>query len=282
MSLNVGSPSPMQPLSLGNVVSAAVQLYRSHFKSYVRAAFIAYLWIFIPIYGWAKLLANLALISRLGFGELVNQSESVETGRRYVNSRLWQFFVMGLLMFVISTLLIFIIAIPLFVFGAFFAASVVLRNNINGNVLLWSILLFLIILPILLIVALWLKARLFLVELPLAIEENVDGVSTISRSWNLTNGYAWRIVLILLVAYLTTIPLQLPFSITSMFIQQILRPMAEQNSGYAALSFIISLILSLASAIFIVPFWQSIKAVIYYDLRTRREGLGLKLRDHTI
>jgi hypothetical protein len=32
----------------------------------------------------------------------------------------------------------------------------------------------------------------------------------------------------------------------------------------------------------VMPFWQSIKAVIYYDLRSRREGLGLQLRDHDI
>jgi hypothetical protein len=28
----------------------------------------------------------------------------------------------------------------------------------------------------------------------------------------------------------------------------------------------------------IIPFWQSIKAVIYYDLRVRREGMGIDLR----
>jgi hypothetical protein len=27
------------------------------------------------------------------------------------------------------------------------------------------------------------------------------------------------------------------------------------------------------------PFWQSIKAVIYYDLLSRKEGLGIELRD---
>jgi hypothetical protein len=31
----------------------------------------------------------------------------------------------------------------------------------------------------------------------------------------------------------------------------------------------------------LIPFWQSIKAVIYYDLLTRKEGLGLELRETT-
>ncbi len=34
--------------------------------------------------------------------------------------------------------------------------------------------------------------------------------------------------------------------------------------------------------IFLLPFWQTIKAVIYYDLRTRREGMGLELRKREI
>ncbi|MEL7420561.1 MAG: DUF975 domain-containing protein, partial [Cyanobacteria bacterium J06555_3] len=28
----------------------------------------------------------------------------------------------------------------------------------------------------------------------------------------------------------------------------------------------------------LIPFWQSIRAVIYHDLRVRREGIGLNLR----
>lgn len=27
-----------------------------------------------------------------------------------------------------------------------------------------------------------------------------------------------------------------------------------------------------------MPFWQALKAVLYFDLRSRREGLGLQLR----
>jgi hypothetical protein len=35
----------------------------------------------------------------------------------------------------------------------------------------------------------------------------------------------------------------------------------------------------LGLTVFTMPFWQTIKAVIYYDLRTRREGMGLELRE---
>jgi hypothetical protein len=35
--------------------------------------------------------------------------------------------------------------------------------------------------------------------------------------------------------------------------------------------------LSVLIGAFLIPFWQAIKAVIYFDLRTRKEGLRLSL-----
>jgi hypothetical protein len=40
--------------------------------------------------------------------------------------------------------------------------------------------------------------------------------------------------------------------------------------------------LSFVGGALILPFGQTVKAVVYYDLRSRREGLGLQLRDHDI
>lgn len=34
MSYNLGSPSPIEPLSLGNVITAGIRIYRSHLKDY--------------------------------------------------------------------------------------------------------------------------------------------------------------------------------------------------------------------------------------------------------
>ncbi|MBD2606428.1 DUF975 family protein [Scytonema hofmannii FACHB-248] len=282
MSFNHGSPSPIQPLSLGNVVSAGIRLYRSHLKSYLKLAFNAYVWIFVPIYGWAKCAAILALISRLAFGELVDQPESVEAGRRIVNSRMWQFFVMGLLMTLIFIVLMIPFAIFIGIVTVFFVGSIAAGVSPNPATILVISLLTLILIPLFFVAVLWVQARFFVVELPLAIEDNIDAISTIGRSWELTKGHAWRIVAILFVGYLITIPIQIPFTILSTIIQGILASLAQENRGYAALSQLLSIIISLISAALIVPFWQSIKAVIYYDLRSRREGMGLKLRDREI
>lgn len=282
MSLNHGSPSPIQPLSLGNVVSAGLRLYRSHLKSYLKLGFNAYLWVFVPIYGWAKCGATLALISRLAFGELVDQPESVEGGRRIVNSRMWQFFIMGLLMFGISLALIIPFSILIGIVTAFFIGSITAGVTPSATIILVVFLFTLILIPLLFVAMLWVQARFFVVELPLAIEDNIDGSSTIGRSWELTKGHAWRIVAILFVGYLITIPIQIPFTILSGIIRVALASLTQENSAYAALLQLSNLILTLISAALVVPFWQSIKAVVYYDLRSRREGMGLKLRDREI
>nr|WP_290221056.1 hypothetical protein [Trichocoleus desertorum] len=56
----------------------------------------------------------------------------------------------------------------------------------------------------------------------------------------------------------------------------------DPSTTSAPLAFVISLLilgLSFVSGAIVMPFWQALKAVVYYDLRSRREGLGLKLRD---
>lgn len=288
MSSNFNPPNSVQPLSLGNVISAGLRLYSSHLKSYLALAFNAYLWIIVPIYGWAKCTAILALISRLSFGELVNQPESVNSGRKVVNSRLWQFLLMNLLMLVIY-FVFFLALIVVYLIATVAVAGLITASTSGGNALNPGIVILLVIFGIIFFGAIltsifWISARLFVVELPLAIEDNVDATSTISRSWELTKGQVWRIVGILLVGYLLTIPIQVPFSVVSFLIQMLLMRLAQtqDNPSLMLLSSFINLAISLISAAIVLPFWQAIKATVYYDLRSRREGLGLQLRNHDI
>ncbi|OUL37399.1 DUF975 domain-containing protein [Nostoc sp. T09] len=284
MSGDFGSPSPMQPLSVGNVVSAGIRLYRSHLKEYYLLALRAYLWILVPVYGWAKFYALTALISRLAFGDLVDQPESIAAGERYVNSRLWQFLLTMLLMLIVGMGVVFGVGFVFVLVGVLAAVVVggIGQQASPAAVVLVSLIAF--ILGVAAFVAvLWLLTRFYLVDVPLAIEDNVDATSTIGRSWELTQGYVWRILLIGFVAFLITIPLQILVQILSTVIQLIFMPLIQQgSSAFAVLAFLLILGLSFASGAVIVPFWQTIKAVIYYDLRSRREGLGLKLRDREI
>lgn len=283
MSYNLGSPSPIEPLSLGNVITAGIRIYRSHLKDYFLLALKAYVWLLVPIYGWAKFYALSALISRLTFAELVNQPESISSGQRFVNSRIWQFLINMLLMLLLGMGILIGVVIIFAIFGVLSAVLVGgLNQQANIGVYLILGLLAFVIGILALIAVLWITTRFYLVEVPLAIEDNVDGTSTISRSWELTKGYVWRIILISFVAFLITLPIQIVVQIVSTIVQLIFTPLLEQNSGFGLLFAVIILALSFASGAVILPFWQAIKAVIYYDLRSRREGLGLKLRDYEI
>jgi hypothetical protein len=275
------SSSSMQPLSVGNVVTAGVRLYRSHLKTYLRLALQAYLWVLVPIYGWAKFAAIAGLISRLAFAELVNQPESVSSARNHVNSRTWSFFFVALRV----SFLVFFAYIGFVIVGAIIAAITgfvlgFLLNAIFGSIgrTIAAILATIIIIAALVFGLVWLYSRLFISEIPLAVENTTNGGQSISRSWNLTQTSIWRIQGIVLITFIVTFPILA----LSSYIPQVFLLRLEQGSTAYIIVYLISWILSFAGGILIMPFWQVIKAVVYYDLRTRREGLGLKLRDRDV
>lgn len=283
MSGNFNSPNPIQPLSVGSVVSAGMRLYRSHLKEYFFIALKAYAWLLVPIYGWVKFYALSALISRLAFGELVNQPESVSSGERFVNSRLWEFFVNMILMLAISIGIMLgfvligslLIGIPTALLGGLQDA-----NPANTGII---ILITLVVMIIIFTGILWIGTRFYLVDVPLAIEDNVNGSSTINRSWELTNGNIGRILTISLIGALITIPIQFIIQIITSIIQLIFTTLLKEDIlSSSIISFMLTFGLSFVGGALILPFWQTVKAVVYYDLRSRREGLGLRLRDHDI
>jgi hypothetical protein len=285
---NFNSPNFIQLLNITNVISAGMRLYRSHLKKYFFIALKAYVWLLVPIYGWVKFYALSALISRLSFGELVNQPESVAEGERFVNSRLWDFFVTMILMFAIGLCvgLVFIL-----VCGLLIGIAAVLELQ-DGNVA--SIIIYSLIVIISVIISyigiLWIGSRFYLVDVPLAIEDDVNGSSTINRSWGLTKGNVGRILLISLIGFLITIPIQFIIQIITTIIGLIIgltfTPLLKEGDLILSTIFFLyyglSFGLSFMGGALILPFWQTVKAVVYYDLRSRHEGLGLQLRDHDI
>jgi hypothetical protein len=115
-------------LSIGNVVSTGLVLYRSNLKTYFFIALRAYLWILLPLiilviasaiavtatvyrasglYLWgflaiiiafllliggiSKYQTNAALISRLAYQELIGQPETVRAARQHIDPKLWRF-----------------------------------------------------------------------------------------------------------------------------------------------------------------------------------------------
>ncbi|MBD2438316.1 hypothetical protein [Nostoc sp. FACHB-110] len=274
MSENFGSPGAMQPLSPGNVVSAAVRLYRSHLKTYFKQATIAHLWALVPVYGWAKCAATAALISRLAFGELVYQPESVAEASRHINARLWSFlrvsFQVGLSLFGVYILLAIAGGIISFIIGLVFGALLGSGGIIVGSGLAIAVM------AITMLVGLtWFYARWVVAEVPLAVEENINGAQSVDRSWELTNASVLRIQGVVLVAFLVTFPIVGILNyLPSIYIVKL-----EPGSTLYWIVYSLSIITSLIGGILVMPFWQALKAVLYFDLRSRREGLGLQLRE---
>ncbi|MGF2035930.1 MAG: hypothetical protein RMZ43_011535 [Nostoc sp. CmiVER01] len=274
MSESFGSPGQIQPLSIGNVVSAAVRLYRSHLKTYLNLAAIAHLWILVPIYGWAKYAAISGLISRLAFGELIYQPESIQAARSHVNPRLWSFLRVGFQVGISLFLIYFGLAIAGGIVGGLLG---VVLGSILGTtgVVVATTLAIIVTAGIVLLGLIWFYSRWVIAEVPLAVEENINGGESVARSWELTKTSVLRIVGIVLVAFIVTLPLVFVLNyIPSLFLLKL-----EQGSAIYSIVYFISWIGSLVGGVFVMPFWQALKAVLYLDLRSRREGLGLQLRE---
>lgn len=275
------SQNLMRPLNAGNVVTTALVLYRSHLKLYISLAFQALLWWLIPVYGWAKALTINAQISRLAFRELINQPETAKTALSHIEPRMWKFLGTGFLtgLILTGTNLCISFASTLILFIPILIISATFRNNpeIAGVI---TVLLQLIMNLVNLVVQLWFQGRLLITELPLAIESEVDAITTINRTWDLSKGSALRIQLILLVCYLITLPIFALAIIPIFFSIPALATTPRETAITTFLGFfLLTLIIMSIFGTILAPFWQAVKAVIYYDLRNRREGIGLKLRD---
>jgi hypothetical protein len=281
MPKNLSSSGQTGPLSVGKVVSASLRIYHDHFKSYFGLAFVANLWLLVPIYGWAKYSAISALISRLAFGEVREKPETITDARREVNPRMWRFLWAGILTSLI-----------------FFGASLV--GGIAMAILAWgagaifgqnspivAVLLVVVAVIAFLIICIRIISRLLIVELPLAMENNIGASSAIGRSWELTKGSVGRIQWIVFVGILVSLP-------RSIIVMQILAMIVlgvftaavggVESSIFNLVHYDLDRYLqilpfSLGSGALVTPLLQAMKAIIYYDLRNRKEGLGLQMRD---
>ncbi|MGF1514386.1 MAG: hypothetical protein ACFB5Z_11925 [Elainellaceae cyanobacterium] len=264
MAENPRTQKTLRPLSVGNIVSSGVQLYRSNLRTYLSLAFVSYLWIFVPVYGWAKYSMISGLISRLAFQELIHQPETVAQARGKVKPRLWSFLSAGIQVVLRMVVIYLIGAILVAITIAVLTAIVPLLGAIAAVPLVIGFL----------VVLIRFFSRWFVVEVPLAVEPNLNGSQSIDRSWNLTKQSVGRVQVVAVVGFLVTFPLLM----LTGYIPSFLVLALPEDSGLIAIANLASFALSLIGGVLVMPFWQAIKAVTYYDLRSRQEGLDLELR----
>ncbi len=291
---------PTGPLSIGNAINAALRLYKDHFKIYWPIALEAGFWSLLPtivdllltytifkntesntvlrpiilplqIFCAARFLALSAVIARLAFKQLMYSPETPVEAKAPVLKKMWQFLLIQIFVF-------FLIFFAVLVLG-FFAAFIVAISPILP-VLSVILLLFFIVSIIILLTIIY--ARFSIPEVCLAVEENMTATAAMGRSWKLTKNFAWRIVAIVSLAFMITIPVYILASVPLwLAVLPFLAESATTNEMNLETSSMQGVVLSIlifsALNILAIPFWQAIKGVIYYDLRNRKEGLQLNV-----
>jgi hypothetical protein len=115
-----------------------------------------------------------------------------------------------------------------------------------------------------------------LVELIIGIDKISDGKKALGRSWSLTKPFVSQLLLINFIASLITIPIGFASNIITGILQVIIAGIFGEESVLASqIIFVFSLAVNVLFTGMTMPFWQSIKAAIYYDLRSQREGIDL-------
>jgi hypothetical protein len=266
MSREINRRPSSETLSVGNVVSAGLRIYRDNFKVYYWEALKSYLWAFVPIYGWAKLLAIQAVIARLAFFEMKETPESLADARRQVMPKLWIFLGTVILQFVIFVTGSIVFNIIVALLGAGFAVN--LQSNDLVSVV-FSLLTFL------------LFSRIAFADLAIAINGIREAPWAIGRSWTITEGSVVKIQIIFFIACIPTFMMSMAILLGISFLLPFLLQNSVKWGEFIIWGAVIYLLFSILWTALLIAFLQSIKAVIYYDLLVRKEGLGLNLRDST-
>ncbi|MEM0979234.1 MAG: hypothetical protein AAGH78_03070 [Cyanobacteria bacterium P01_H01_bin.58] len=277
--MSTSPPRRLRPLNVGNVVSAGISLFRAHFKTYLGLSVKGILWLFVPVYGWARGPMIFGQISRLGFKEVCHQPETVGEALQEVEPRIWSFLGVGILVFIIQLIAAQIIAF----IGGIFIAPLVAFTGIGGTADIIAGIIQVVGQLLIFVAQTWVQARFCLYQIIIAVETDKDATSSISRSWELTQGNAARVLSVLLVAYLVVAPLYIlafaPFLFTIPFLADPFSTEASMAAFFAAflLALLVCIVVLILASVLVNPFWQSIMSVLYYDLRSRREGFDIQL-----
>ena len=249
-------------------------------------------WLVASLYCFGKYLANAALISRLVFNDLTQTEESVKDAARVTRSLTWSYLGASLIYLLIAVLVSFSLA---FIFSlAFFLVLLTLGflvGTIGGTGLLnptSPMMGFLGVITIILMLLLilgyftglvWILSRFFFSDVPLSVETKLGSMGTITRSWALSEKSGFRLMTVTTVGFLITLPINAIGQLVTLI------PFALDRSGGASaglatgLSSLLNLIVTLGITLLTLGFWQSVKAVLYFDLLHSKEGLGLDLEN---
>lgn len=123
----------------------------------------------------------------------------------------------------------------------------------------------------------------FSVASPAMVLENLGVFAAIGRSWSLTRGNFWRLFGInILTAIITSMVAGIFGGIASAL--SVIFVVAGSSSPEDAITsintaYILTMVVSTIAQLLILPFTSSVNALLYIDLRMRKEGLDVELRN---
>jgi hypothetical protein len=306
---------PVGTLTVGNVISASVTLYKSNFKRYFQVSLRATAWavamvlavfvltfmggilygvtnsvlvtvslglieIGVALYYLARYLTDRAVLARLAYQELIDRPETVSIATQALTPRSWGFlrlfWLLGLRMFLVAIVGC-IISIVIIVLLAGLISWLKMQTNPLALGLFGLTILGLICLSILAMIRYY--SFWFIAELPLAVESSNSASFSLRRSRGLSRKAAGRLQLTILIGSLITSPISIfvsaPVLVGKLMTTPKFSPDPAATSRSLGSLLLGGLFVVVVNELFVAPFWQAIKAVIYYDLRNRREGSDL-------
>ena len=123
----------------------------------------------------------------------------------------------------------------------------------------------------------------FSVASPAMVLENLGVFTAIGRSWRLTRGNFWRLfginILTSIIISMVTGVFSGVVVLLGTFSTVVASSSTNDVMGALSITFIISMVVTAISLLITLPFSSSVNALLYIDLRMRKEGLDVELRN---
>jgi hypothetical protein len=242
---------------------------------------VGVVWVAILLYFMAKYATDRATISRLAYQELIDAPETLAVATKYLLPRTWAFlrlnFLLSLYLFLVTILIG--IAASVIIFLVVTLLTSIFKLSVDNVVVAFGIgLLGIGLFVVWIALILRYYAYWFVAELPLAVESTTSANFSIRRSRQLTGRAVGSVLLIMTIAFLIVAPLNAVSSIPGFAGRMMTSPILTTDASTQFIGGVLILmgtILTLAIELLLMPFWQIIKAIVYFDLRNRREGNDL-------
>jgi uncharacterized RDD family membrane protein YckC len=311
-------------LTIGDIVTIGLQLYRRHAREYLTIIAAAALWVVLPLlasivlvivaasiespglgilaiiagivlflWGMARYLAAAGAICRRSYYYLTHQDESVEDTQRYVKGRMWGFWriamVQGLLLMavVVGLYIVLTIGVVIIFMGIGGVEMLQPGGAINPATAAIVGLVFLLVSLALIVIGVygmyWFIIRFILAEVGYAVDSTMPAMTSLGRSWSLTTRNARRVGSGVAMVILISLPIQVLAQVTSGLATAVVLVLLPDDSSpaYASVTFLLSYAMGILLGLVLLPLWQSVKAVMFYDLVERRDGRSLDLGDRS-